>query len=52
MVVDGTIARVDVTDRESRPTTRWRWETTKRRSREVYPERVTVSPHKYTEGTM
>ena len=50
MVVDGKIARVDVTQRGIQTNHKVSVGDDEAKIAQVYPERVTVSPHKYTDG--
>lgn len=50
MVIDGRIARVDVTEPGIQTNHKVSVGDDEAKIAKVYPERITVSPHKYTEG--
>jgi hypothetical protein len=50
MVINGQIARVDVNDSSIATTEGARMGDTEERINQLYPGRVTVQPHKYTDG--
>ena len=50
MVVNGQIARVDINDSTISTTEGARLGDTEQRIMQLYPNRVTVQPHKYTDG--